>query len=82
MNSFLYNLNVSINTITKIHKELNRLGLIKDVWNDGEKPNILCIKYCETPKPQVIHENHETIKVEEKKEEIKPVEVENEPIIV
>ena len=48
-------LNVSINTVTKIHKELNSVGLIKDVWDDVGKPNILYIKYCETPKPQVIH---------------------------
>ena len=27
-------LNVSINTVTKIHKELNSVGLIKDVWDD------------------------------------------------
>ena len=34
-------LNVSINTVTKIHKELNSVGLIKDVWNDvGKKPTI------------------------------------------
>ena len=40
------------------------------------------INYCETSKPQVIHKTYETIKVEEKKEEIKPVEVKKEPIIV
>ena len=74
-------LNVSINTVTKIHKELNRVGLIKDVWDDVGKPNIVYINYCETPKPQVIHKTYETIKVEEKKEEIKPVEVKKEPII-
>ena len=44
-------LNVSINTVTKIHKELNRVGLIKDVWDDVGKPNIVYINYCETPKP-------------------------------
>lgn len=75
-------LNVSINTVTKIHKELNKVGLIKDVWDDVGKPNIVYINYCETPKPQVIHKNYEAVKVEEKKEEVKPVEVKNEPIIV
>ena len=75
-------LNVSINTVTKIHKELNRVGLIKDVWDDVGKPNIVYINYCETPKPQVIHKTYEAVKVEEKKEEIKPVEVKKEPIIV
>ena len=75
-------LNVSINTVTKIHKELNRAGLIKDVWDDVGKPNIVYINYCETPKPQVIHKTYGEIKVEEKKEEIKPVEVKKEPIIV
>ena len=74
-------LNVSINTVTKIHKELNKVGLIKDVWDDVGKPNIVYIKYCETPKPQVIHKTYETEKVEEKKEETKPVEVKKEPII-
>lgn len=75
-------LNVSINTVTKIHKELNSVGLIKDVWDDVGKPNILYIKYCETPKPQVIHKTYETPKVEEKKEEVKPIEVKKDPIIV
>ena len=74
-------LNVSINTVTKIHKELNRVGLIKDVWDDVGKPNIVYINYCETPKPQVIHKTYEAVKVEEKKEEIKPVEVKKEEII-
>lgn len=74
-------LNVSINTVTKIHKELNSVGLIKDVWDDVGKPNIVYIKYCETPKTQVIHKNYETPKIEEKKEEIKPVEVKEELII-
>ena len=74
-------LSVSINTVTKIHKELNRVGLIKDVWDDVGKPNIVYINYCETPKPQVIHKTYETVKVEEKKEEIKLVEVKKEPII-
>ena len=55
-------LNVSINTVTKIHKELNKVGLIKDVWDEVGKPNIAYIKYCETPKPQVIHKNYETPK--------------------
>lgn len=75
-------LNVSINTVTKIHKELNSVGLIKDVWDDVGKPNILYIKYCETPKPQVIHKTYETPKVEEKKEVVKPIEVKKDPIIV
>lgn len=75
-------LNVSINTVTKIHKELNSVGLIKDVWNDVGKPNIVYIKYCETPKPQVIHKTYEAPKVEEKKKEIKPIEVKKDPIIV
>ena len=74
-------LNVSINTVTKIHKELNRVGLIKDVWDDVGKPNIVYINYCETPKPQVIHKTYEAVKVEEKKEEIKPLEVKKEPIM-
>lgn len=74
-------LNVSINTVTKIHKELNSVGLIKDVWNDVGKPNIVYIKNCEIPKPQVIHKTYEIPKVEEKKEEIKPVEVKKEPVI-
>lgn len=75
-------LNVSINTVTKIHKELNKVGLIEDVWDDVGKPNIVYIKYCETPKPQVIHKTYETPKVEEKKEEVKPIEVKKDPIIV
>lgn len=75
-------LNVSINTVTKIHKELNSVGLIKDVWDDVGKPNIVYIKYCETSKPQVIHKTYETPKVEEKKEEVKPIEVKKDPIIV
>lgn len=75
-------LNVSINTVTKIHKELNSVGLIKDVWDDVGKPNIVYIKYCEIPKPQVIHKTYETVKVEEKKEEVKPIEVKKDPIIV
>ena len=74
-------LKVSINTVTKIHKELNRVGLIKDVWDDVGKPNIVYINYCETPKPQVIHKTYEAVKVEEKKEEIKPVEVKKEEIV-
>ena len=74
-------LNVSINTVTKIHKELNSVGLIKDVWDDVGKPNIVYIKYCETPKTQVIHKNYETPKVEETKEVVKPVEVKEELII-
>lgn len=75
-------LNVSINTVTKIHKELNSVGLIKDVWDDVGKPNIVYIKYCETPKPQAIHKTYETPKVEEKKEVVKPIEVKEDPIIV
>ena len=75
-------LNISINTVTKIHKELNKVGLIKDVWNDVGKPNIVYIKYCETPKTQVIHKNYETPKVEETKEVVKPIEVKKDPIIV
>lgn len=75
-------LNVSINTVTKIHKELNSVGLIKDVWDDVGKPNIVYIKCCETPKSQVIHKTYETPKVEEKKEEVKPIEVKKDPIIV
>ena len=75
-------LNVSINTVTKIHKELNSVGLIKDVWDDVGKPNIVYIKYCETSKPHVIHKTYETPKVEEKKEEVKPIEVKKDPIIV
>ena len=75
-------LNVSINTVTKIHKELNSVGLIKDVWDDVGKPNIVYIKYCETPKTQVIHKTYETPKVEEKKEVVKPIEVKKDPIIV
>lgn len=75
-------LNVSINTVTKIHKELNSVGLIKDVWDDVGKPKIVYIKYCETPKPQVIHKTYETQKVEEKKEEVKLIEVKKDPIIV
>jgi len=39
------------------------------------------IKDCEIPKSQVIHKIYETPKVEEKKEEIKQVEVKNELII-
>lgn len=74
-------LNVSINTVTKIHKELNRVGLIKDAWDDVGKPNVVYINYCEALKPQVIHKTYETVKVEEKKEEIKTVEVKKEPII-
>lgn len=74
-------LNVSINTVTKIHKELNSVGLIKDVWDDVGKPNIVYIKYCETLKPQVIHKTYETPKVEEKKEEVKPIEVKKDPVI-
>lgn len=70
-------LNVSINTVTKIHKELNKVGLIKDVWDDVGKPNIVYIKDCEIPKPQVIHKTYETPKIEE----IKPVEVKKEPVI-
>lgn len=75
-------LNVSINTVTKIHKELNKVGLIKDVWDDVEKPNIVYIKYYETPKPQVIHKTYEAVKVEKKKEVVKPIEVKKDPIIV
>jgi hypothetical protein len=74
-------LNISINTVTKIHKELNKVGLIKDVWNDVGKPNIVYIKNCETPEPQVIHKTYETPKIEEKKKEVKPVEVKEELII-
>lgn len=74
-------LNISINTVTKIHKELNKVGLIKDVWNDVGKPNIVYIKNCETPKPQVIHKTYETPKIEEKKKEVKTVEVKEELII-
>ena len=74
-------LNVSINTVTKIHKELNKVGLIKDVWNDVGKPNIVYIKNCETPNPQVIYKTYETSKIEEKKKEVKPVEVKEELII-
>ena len=74
-------LNVSINTVTKIHKELNRVGLIKDVWDDVGKPNIVYINYCETPKPQVIHKTYEAVKVEEMKEEVKTVEVKKEKIV-
>lgn len=68
-------LSISINTVTKIHKELNSVGLIKDVWDDVGKPNIVYTKDCEIPKSQVIHKTYETPKIEEKKEEIKPVEV-------
>ena len=75
-------LNVSINTVTKIHKELNSVGLIKDVWDDVGKPNIVYINYCETLKPQVIHKTYEAPKVEEKKEEVKLIEVKKDPIIV
>lgn len=74
-------LNISINTVTKIHKELNRVELIKDVWDDVGKPNIVYIKDCETPEPQVIHKTYETPKIEEKKKEVKPVEVKEELII-
>lgn len=71
-------LNVYINTVTKIHKELNKVGLIKDIWDEVGKLNIVYIKYCENPKPQVIHKNYETTKIKVKKEEIKPVEIKRE----
>ena len=38
-------LEICANTATKIHKELNRVGLIKDVWDDVGKPNIVYINY-------------------------------------
>lgn len=40
------------------------------------------IKYCETLKQQVINETYETAKVEEKKEEVKTIEVKKSQIIV
>lgn len=49
MNTF----NVFINTFIKIHKELKKVVLIKDVWDDVGKPNIVYIKYCEISKLQV-----------------------------
>ncbi len=63
-------LNISRNTVTKIHKELQSVGLVLDKWEDVGKPNILYLKNCETPKEQVIHKVCATPKVEEKKIEV------------
>lgn len=63
-------LNVSRNTVTKIHKELKSVDLIIDKWEDVGKPNILYLKNCETPKQQVIHKTCAIPKVEEKKIEV------------
>ena len=63
-------LNVSRNTVTKIHKELNSVDLIIDKWEEIGKPNVLYLKNCETPKEQVIHKVCATPKVKEKKIEV------------
>ncbi|MDO5555690.1 MAG: replication initiator protein A [Clostridia bacterium] len=65
-------LNISINTVTKIHKELKSVGLISDLWEDVGKPKIIYVKDCESYEPKVIHKVCESPKVIEN--EIKQIE--------
>lgn len=66
-------MNLSINTITSIYKELIKVDLIKEKWIEVGKPNIVYIKNCENKEREEKHKICETVKVEkiqEEKEEI------------
>lgn len=57
-------LKISINTITNIYKELSKVGLIKVLWIEVGKPNILYIKDYEVKEKEETHNNNETVKIE------------------
>lgn len=62
-------INLSINTLTSIYKELIKLGLIEEKWIEVGKPNIVYIKNCESEESHEKHNICETAKVEKIKKE-------------
>lgn len=64
-----HKMNVSINTITSIYKELIKVDLIEEKWIEVGKPNIVYIKSCESKETQENHNVCETVKVEKTQEE-------------
>ena len=64
-------MNLSINTITSIYKELIKLDLIEEKWIEVGKPNIVYIKNCESEEAEEKHNICETAKVEKIKEKKK-----------
>lgn len=62
-------MNLSINTITSIYKEIIKLDLIEEKWIEVGKPNIVYIKNCESEETEEKHNICEIAKVEKIKEE-------------
>jgi hypothetical protein len=62
-------MNLSINTITSIYKELIKVDLIEEKWIEVGKPNIVYIKSCESKEIEEKHNICETVKTEKIKEE-------------
>ena len=66
-------MNLYINTITSIYKELIKVDLIEEKWIEVGKPNIVYIKNCESKETEEKHNICDTAKVEKienEKEEI------------
>lgn len=63
-------MNLSINTITSIYKELIKLDLIEEKWIEVGKPNIVYIKNCESEEAHEKHNICETVNEEENYERV------------
>ena len=63
-------MNLSINTITSIYKELIKVDLIEEKWIEVGKPNIVYIKSCESKETEEKHNICDAVKVEKTEEEI------------
>lgn len=63
-------MNLSINTITSIYKELIKLDLIEEKWIEVGKPNIVYIKNCESKEVHKKHNICETVNEEENYERV------------
>lgn len=57
-------MNLSINTITSIYKELIKVDLIEEKWIEVGKPNIVYIKNCESKEAEEKHNICEPVKTE------------------
>lgn len=69
-------MNISINTITSIYKELIKANLIEEKFIEVGKPNIVFIKNCEMEVTEEIHNICEKEKVEVKQEVVEDKKIE------
>lgn len=63
-------MNLSINTITSIYKELIKVDLIEEKWIEVGKPNIVYIKKCESKEIEEKHNICETVNTKKTDESI------------